>query len=149
MAHDFKAFPELTNTQMQFYYFESPHKQITEDFRAHIVKVIDGDTVKVSVNFRSFEFPVRFLGINAPEMSEGGEQSKRWLKSKIEGLEVDIQIDGENRVGKYGRLLGNIIANGMNVNNESIRAGMATEFKNRNEGKLPNINKELGIKKWL
>jgi len=51
MAHDFKKFPELTNNQMQIYYFESPHKQITEDFKARVVDVHDGDTIKVEVDF--------------------------------------------------------------------------------------------------
>ena len=32
MAHDFKKWPELRNSQMALYYFESPHRQITEDF---------------------------------------------------------------------------------------------------------------------
>ena len=40
MAHDFKLFPELTNAQMDLYYFESPHRQITEDFIGKVVKVI-------------------------------------------------------------------------------------------------------------
>ena len=47
MAHDFKNFPELTNRQMQVYYFESPHKQVTEDFRGRVIKVTDGDTIRV------------------------------------------------------------------------------------------------------
>ena len=47
MAHDFKQFPELTNSQMVMYYFQSPHKQITEPFEAKVVKVTDGDTIRV------------------------------------------------------------------------------------------------------
>ena len=37
MVHDFKAFPELTNSQMDLYYWDSPHKQITDDFDAVVV----------------------------------------------------------------------------------------------------------------
>ena len=59
MAHDFKLFPELTNRQMQEYYFQSPHKQITENFAAKVVKVTDGDTIRVEVDFRDFDFPIR------------------------------------------------------------------------------------------
>ena len=149
MAHNFKDFPELTNTQMQFYYFESPHKQITEDFRAHVENVHDGDTISVSTDFRDFIFPIRFLGIDTKELSEGGEDAKKWTKKKIEGKDITVLINSENRVGKYGRLLGEIISNGMNINNELIRVGKAVPFTRRNEGKLPNINKDLGIKKWL
>jgi len=149
MPHDFKNFPELTNSQMQVYYFESPHKQIIEDFRAKVIKVTDGDTVRVRTTFRDFDFPIRFLDTNAPEMSEGGQESKNWLKQKIENEEVDILINAKNRVGKYGRLLGIIVAGGMNINEESVRMGMATPFDQRNEGAIPNLNKELVIERWL
>ena len=149
MVHDFIRFPELTNGQMQFYYFESPHKQITSDFRATVIKVIDGDTISVRVAFRDFDFPIRFLDTNAPEMSEGGQETKDWLENIILGEEIEVKIDKRQRVGKWGRLLGNIIHRGVNLNQESIRTGRATSFENRNEGKLPDLNKELSIDKWL
>jgi len=149
MAHDFEMFPELTNGQMEIYYFESPHKQITEDFDAHVDKVIDGDTIRVSCDFRDFSFPVRFLDTNAKEMSEGGAKAKSWLKSKIEDEEVRILINANKRVGKYGRLLGRVFHSGMDINDESIRVGMATKFDQRNEGQLPNINKDLDMGRWF
>ena len=39
MPHDFKRFPELTNSQMDFYYDDSPHPQITEDISVRVIKV--------------------------------------------------------------------------------------------------------------
>jgi endonuclease YncB( thermonuclease family) len=66
--HNFKDFPELTNAQMSDFYFDSPHKQITADFRALVVKVHDGDTITLRVEWRNFDFPLRFLDINAPEL---------------------------------------------------------------------------------
>ena len=149
MAHDFIKFPELTNSQMQTLYMESPHKQITESFRGKVEKVTDGDTVRVSVNFRNFDFPVRLSDINTPELSEGGEESKEWLRNKIEGLEVQVVVDHNNRVGKYGRLIGRLISNGTDINIELIQLGLATTFKDRNKGMLPKLNKELKIEKWL
>lgn len=142
MAHDFKNFPELSNSQMEMYYFQSPHIQITADFRAKVEKVVDGDTIRVSCDFRDFTFPIRFLDTNAPEMNEGGEESKSWLKNQIEKEEVEILIDKTNRVGKYGRLLGIIFHNGLNINEQSIRAGMATTFENRKEGIVPELKLE-------
>jgi len=133
MAHDFKKFPELTNSQMQFYYFESPHKQITEDFNARVVKVHDGDTIKVKWRERDFNFPVRLARIGAPELKEsGGLESKMWLKNLIEGREVDILIDPSNRVGKWGRIIGEIMFFGMNINNLSKDLGFSQDFDNLN-----------------
>jgi endonuclease YncB( thermonuclease family) len=144
--HDFVLFPELTNSQMEFYYLQSPHKQILYDFRAEVVKVIDGDTIRVKWSERDFDFPVRFLGTNAPEMNEGGEESKSWLENMILEKEVEILIDPKQRVGKWGRILGTIYQGGLNINDMSIMLGMATSFENRNEGKLPNIHQV--IPKW-
>lgn len=144
---DFETKPELPNSQMDLYYWESPHKQIMEDFRATVVKVVDGDTIRVKWDERDFDFPVRFLGTNAPEMNEGGKEAKEWLESMILNEEVDILIDASQRVGKWGRLLGTIIHDGLNINDLSINMGFATTFEARDEGKIPDINEM--IPKWF
>lgn len=149
MAHDFKRFPELTNSQMDFYYFESPHKQITEDFRAKVVKVKDGDTISVSCEFRDFVFPVRFFGTNAPEMSEGGKEAKSWLEDQILNEDVTIMIDRNIRVGKWGRLIGRVMHRGMDMGVMMMMLGLATSFEKRNEGKIPKLNKDLAIEQWF
>ena len=133
MAHDFKRFPELTNAQMPFYYLQSPHKQLTREFFAKVVSVHDGDTIRVESEERDFTFPIRFLDIEAPELKEeGGAESQRWLEDLILGEDITIQIDQNNRVGKWGRLLGNIIHAGINVNDLSKILGFSKPFK---EGK--------------
>ncbi len=121
MTHDFKRFPELTNNQMKFYYFESPHRQIGENFMAKVVKVTDGDTIRVSVDFRDFSFPIRFMDTDAPEMNtREGQASKKWLEEQILNEEVEILINQQNRVEKWGRLLGEVLFQGMNLNKLSI-----------------------------
>jgi len=148
MVHDFKRFPELTNSQMAVYYFESPHKQIFEGFHARVVKVTDGDTVMVRWSQRNFDFPVRFADTNAPEMKdEGGKESKSWLEQRIMNAEVDILVDPRKRVGKFGRLIGTIVSDGANINQESIMAGHAMPFNTREEGQIPDINKMMNAGK--
>lgn len=134
--HDFKNFPELTNTQMQLYYFDSPHKQITEDFEAVVTKVHDGDTIKVKWKERDFEFPVRFSNIACAELNEGGEPARDWMRQRLEGKIVRIEIDEHNRVGRYGRLLGKVYNSGFDVGEEAILRGHATAWEARNEGKF-------------
>jgi endonuclease YncB( thermonuclease family) len=128
MAHDFKRFPELTNSQMQFYYWDSPHKQITEGFLAEVVKVTDGDSIRVKTEFRDFDFPIRLAKINAPELNEGGEESKSWLEKELLGEEVYIKVDKNNRVGKFGRLIGEVLLFGVNINYQSLAEGMSVPF---------------------
>ena len=126
--HDFKKFPELTNHQMQFYYFDSPHRQILEDFRAKVVKVIDGDTIKVKWDERDFDFRVRFSNIAAPEMDEGGRDSKQWLEKEILNEEIDILINPKMRVGKWGRILGEVLHRGLNINELSLQLNYSVPF---------------------
>ncbi len=120
-THDFKRFPELTNAQMGLYYFDSPHKQIAEDFMAKVIKVTDGDTIRVTTDFRDFSFPIRFSNILAAELDEkGGLESQKWLSSQILGEEVEIIVNPNNRVEKWGRLLGEVRHKGFDIGELSI-----------------------------
>ena len=130
MAHDFKRFPELTNSQMQIYYFESPHKQIVEPIMVKVVKVTDGDTIRVKWAERDFDFPVRFAELAAPELDErGGIASQSWLEKQILGKEVEI-IPTKLRVEKWGRLLANVIFLGIDMSALSVDNGHAISWKN-------------------
>ena len=149
MEHDFEAFPELRNNEMEVYYFDSPHKQITEQIRVKVVKVHDGDTISVRWEKRDFDFPVRLAGINAPELNEaGGNEARDWLKNEILEEEVDL-IPTEERVEKWGRLLARIISRGLDISEMMITLGLVKTWEARHEGKLMNINKEFNLKKWF
>ena len=120
-THDFKRFPELTNGQMGLYYFDSPHQQITEDFFARVIKVTDGDTIRVETDFRDFSFPIRFSNILAAELNEkGGKESQSWLESQILNEEVEIILH-PTRVEKWGRLLAQVRHKGFDMGELSIQ----------------------------
>ncbi len=131
MAHDFKRFPELSNSQMQIYYFDSPHKQIMENFTARCVKVTDGDTIRVMWEERDFDFPVRFQNLAAPELDErGGIASQKWLERKILGEDVQM-ILSRMRVEKWGRILADVFHNGISISEESIRNNHGVPWEER------------------
>lgn len=144
MTHDFKNFPELTNSQMQIYYFQSPHKQITEDFMAYCVKVIDGDTIRVQIPERAFSFPIRIWNLAAPEKKErGGKESQSWLENLILGKNVDVVLS-PSRVEKWGRLLADIFFQGAFISEESVRTGHGIPWAQREEGQpIPDLNIEM------
>ncbi len=128
MAHNWRRYPEVLFSSDEWY--ESPHQQITEDFDALVTKVVDGDTIRVTTNFRDFDFPIRFLSINAPEMNEPrGKDVQQWLENKILGKSIRVEINVNNRVGKFGRLLGNVIFQGSNLNEELLFSGRAITQK--------------------
>lgn len=117
---------------MQFYYFESPHKQVQEGFMANVVKVTDGDTIRVEWSERDFDFPIRLARIQAPELGEGGEQSAEWLEKELLNNEVYVQIDFRNRVGKWGRLIGDVIMGGQSMSDASLNLGHSVPFGSSN-----------------
>lgn len=134
MPHDFETFPELTNAQMDIYYYDSPHKQITEDFVCQVVKVHDGDTITVRWAERIFDFPVRFANLAAPELSEeGGKEAQSWLENVLLGEEITVRLS-KQRVEKWGRILGTIIFQGMDVAQQEIWMGLAKPWENRKDG---------------
>lgn len=144
MPHDFKKHPELTNSQMQIYYFMSPHKQIVESFRAKVVKVTDGDTVRVKTDFRDFDFPIRLPNINAPESNEAkGLASALWLANKALGKSVEIIVNPFNRVGKFGRLIGDIFVNGELMSESSLRENQSRPFGEMKVGRIPTVEEML------
>ena len=144
MPHDFEKNPELTNRQAEIYYQDSPHKQIFEDFRATVVKVIDGDTVTLSWNERDFDFPMRLVEIDAPEMNtEYGPASRDHLVGLVDGEDVQVIIDPENRTEKWGRLLGDIRHAGLLMSDEMLNSRHAVLFENRNEGRIQSIEEMI------
>ena len=129
--HDFKRFPELTNNQLQFYYFDSPHKQILEDFEARVIKVSDGDTVRVEWDERDFDFPIRIFNLAAPELDEkGGIESQNWLEKEILDEEVMVLLS-KSRVEKWGRLLADIMHGGFKISELSVITGHGIDWENR------------------
>jgi len=149
MKHDYKNYPELTNREIDEEGFSSPHKQYTEDFRATCVKVHDGDTITLQTEDRDFTFPLRFLELDAPEMNNGGEEARDFVKGLILYEEVEIKIDKNNRVGKYGRLLGKVVSRGLDIAQAEIRLGYAQPFGQKLEGEVPNTNKFFSLKQWV
>ena len=147
--HDYKNFPELSDSQMEQLQFSSPHEQITEDFVATVVKVHDGDTITLRVDFRDFDFPLRFLDIDAPELNNGGDVAREWLKSKIENQEVQVRIDPQNRVGKYGRLLGRVFYSGMDIGQESLYLGLVKPFGAKKEGEPLALLRLFSLRQWF
>ena len=151
MSHDFKRFPELTNSQLDLYYFSSPHRQITEDFTAKVVKVHDGDSITLQWKERDFNFPIRLINIQAPELKDelgspsgAGKSSQRWLEELVLNEMVSIQIDPVVRVDKWGRLLGYVVMGGMDVGEQSMHTGHSIPWEMREDiAGIPKLDEVL------
>jgi len=96
------------------------------DLRGNVIDVSDGDTITLLTTDNQ-TFKVRLAGIDAPEKKQQfGLDSKSSLSDCAEG-KVAI-IDG-NKKDRYGRIVGKVIAAGVDCNLKQIKLGMAWHYK--------------------
>ena len=104
-------------------------------YKVEILRVVDGDTVDVRMDLGFnvwHKCRVRLMGINAPESrtrdleeKARGLASKDWLIQKLESADVQMQSHG---VGKYGRVLGTLYIDDVDLNNLMVEAGHAVKY---------------------
>jgi len=108
-------------------YFE---KQKTKSFPASVIspiqnptviEVSDGDTFKLSSG-QTF----RLYGVNAPEVKEPYfEEAKTFTENFVLGKEISFEQEENYKVDKFGRSLGYVFVDGVNLNIELVRNGLA------------------------
>ena len=109
-------------------------------YKAIITKVIDGDTVDVDIDL-GFEVwlrnqRIRLYGIDTPESRTSDKVEKVFgnlAKSKIlefcpVGSSIILQTKTDDSRGKYGRILGELIVDGVNVNQYMIDNNYAVAY---------------------
>lgn len=113
---------------MVFYAIGNLMKFPPPRYKATLTKVVDGDTVDLSVDV-GFHIEVntrfRLADIDAPEIrgpeKVEGKKVKEWLIGRLS--QGKIQVESE-KAGKYGRWLGTIFVDGQNINQEMIELGL-------------------------
>ena len=101
-------------------------------YKIEILRVVDGDTVDVRIDLGFnvwHKCRVRLMGINAPESrtrdleeKARGLAAKDWLIEELDGAEVEMQSHG---TGKYGRVLGTLIIDDVDINQKMVDKGHA------------------------
>ena len=104
-------------------------------YNAKLDRVVDGDTVDalVDLGFDTWKkVRIRMQGMNAPE------SRTRDLEEKAKGIAAKIRLEellGSGKfvlqsmgVGKYGRCLGILYVDEININKTLIQEGHATEY---------------------
>ena len=85
------------------------------------IRVVDGDTIRAETKGK--EIKIRLVEIDAPEMNQPfGAQSKNFLNRLLYEKDVTLIAQGEDR---YGRVLGNLFSNELNVNMLMVKFGFA------------------------
>ena len=111
------------------------------EYRSSLVKIIDGDTIDVDLDLGFAvvlkKQRIRLYGINTPESRTRDKEEKKYglaakarLRELLESAEmitVKTAIDKKAR-GKYGRILGTIFADDIDVNALLVDEGYAIVY---------------------
>jgi len=86
-----------------------------------VIEVTDGDTIKLS-DGKSF----RLYGVNAPEVKEPYfEEAKAFTQNLVLGKEISFEQEENYKIDKFGRMLGYVFIDGVNLNIELVKNGLA------------------------
>ena len=144
-----KSLPELNSYMYQY--------------KATIIKVIDGDTVDVDIDL-GFEVwlknqRIRLYGIDTPESRTSDKVEKVFgnlAKSKVlefcpVGSDIILQTKTDDSRGKYGRILGELITkDGVNVNEYFIENNYAVAYFGKSKDDIAQeqlANREILIER--
>ncbi len=100
-------------------------------FRDHVIKVTDGDTVKLAA-----QGSVRLIGVDCPEKAQpGGQQATEFATKYLLDQDVEVELCAKQPTDRYGRGLGMIYVrrNGQRIlfNAELVRQGYARVYSLR------------------
>lgn len=106
-----------------------PFTLFSEEFRARVTKVVDGDSVNVLRSSGKQELKLRLYGIDAPELKQAyGKESLDALKDLlVKDKEVFVNVLNKDR---YGRLICELHLNkhDISVNEWMVSEGFAWHY---------------------
>jgi micrococcal nuclease len=89
-----------------------------------VTQIVDGDTI--NVERASIMYAIRFALTSTPELNEfGGQEAKKFLEQICpRGSQVLVDEDDGQTEGSYGRIVGVVYCNDMNLNQEILDADL-------------------------
>ena len=117
------------------------------EYKAKVVRVIDGDTIDVDIDL-GFDVilskqRIRLYGIDTPESRTRDKEEKfygkisaQFLKDRCKkGSYITVRTHLDKK-GKFGRILGELIVNDINLNKQMIEEYLAVEYSGQNKNDI-------------
>ena len=109
------------------------------EYGCKVERVVDGDTIDVGLDLGFDIFHkcrVRLYGIDTPESrtrdldeKARGKMAGSFLKESIDaGNKIVIQTKLKDSRGKYGRVLGNVVVDDVNINEQMVDKHLAVKY---------------------
>jgi micrococcal nuclease len=119
------------------------------EYKCKILRVVDGDTVDVDIDLGFGVWlkkeRVRMMGIDTPESRTRDKEEKKFgLAAKqfvkdympvgsIQVLKTEIDKSGEDKKGKFGRILGDFLIDGKKLTKIMITESHAVAYHGQNK----------------
>ena len=138
------------------------------EYNCTVTRVVDGDTIDVILDLGFsvlHKCRVRLYGIDTPESrtkdkdeKARGKLAAKYLEDSINnGTEIILRSKLKDSKGKYGRVLGEIIVDNININQSMIEKYLAVKYTGKskkdveaehllNRDKLIELGKFIPIK---
>ena len=121
-----------------------------ETLEGKIVKIADGDTLTLLTSTKD-QVKIRLAGIDTPERKQPfGNRAKQALAKLAFQKQALIEAETKDR---YGRTVGVVFVDGLNVNHELVKQGMAWVYRKYNKDKalyeLESRAKKERLGLWL
>jgi micrococcal nuclease len=115
------------------------------EYRAKVIKIIDGDTVDLDIDL-GFDVVlanqrVRLYGIDTPESRTRdaeekfyGKLSKQFLVDYCPvGSNITLKTHLDDERGKFGRILGELYVNNVNLNEQMVEEHLAVPYEGQSK----------------
>jgi len=114
------------------------------EYKAKVTKIVDGDTIKCDIDL-GFDTilsnqTIRLFGIDTPESRTRdkeekyyGNISKQFLNDYCPKGSWIILKTHLDKKGKFGRILGELIVNKVNLNQQMIEENLAVEYNGQSK----------------
>jgi len=131
------------------------------EYKAKVVKVIDGDTVDVDIDLGFSVIlskqRIRLVGIDTPESRTRdlvekfyGKLAAQFLKDRCKKGSYITLRTYLDKTGKFGRILGEIVVNNVNLNKQMINEHLAVAYTGQSKDDVESAhlkNRDKLIKK--
>ena len=126
------------------------------------VRVIDGDSLIATIDLGfhiQFNTSVRLYGIDTPESRTRDPQekkcgllSKKFLEEAVKnGKNIIIRTQKDEK-GKFGRVLGSLVIDGININHKMIEENLAVAYYGQSKDSISKghlVNRAILVEKGL
>ena len=117
------------------------------EYKCKLLRVIDGDTVDVDIDLGFGVWlrkqRIRLYGIDTPESRTRDKEEKFYGKLSAKFLKEQCKNSSEiflktylDKKGKFGRILGELIVEGVNINKMMIEKYMAVEYHGQSKDEI-------------